>query len=81
MFKNVGIKVLTKSIILKNSLNNNIHTLNTRAKGHIMGEQKAQGIIEYGLLLAIVAVALIGVITQLKNKIEDKLKQSIEGIK
>lgn len=81
MLKNVGIKVLTKSIMIKNSLNNNIHTLNTKAKEHIMGEQKAQGIIEYGLLLAIVAVALIGVITQLKNKIEDKLKQSIDGIK
>ena len=46
-----------------------------------MSNNKAQGIIEYGLLLAVVAVALIAIITQLKNKIQSKIQEAINGIK
>ena len=44
-----------------------------KAKSHVNGDKKAQGILEYGLLFVLVALALMGPLQGLKNKIADQL--------
>ena len=44
-----------------------------KAKSHVNGDKKAQGILEYGLLFVLVALALMGPLQGLKSKISDQL--------
>ena len=81
MLKNVSINCISKIQTIKSGFLGNLKDLHKKAHAHVLSDNKAQGIIEYGLLLAVVAVALIAIITQLKNKIQSKIQEAINGIK
>lgn len=51
-----------------------------KADAHVRGEEKAQGIMEYGLILALVGLALLGGITGLKNSIQKQLQGATNSI-
>ena len=51
-----------------------------KADVHVRGEEKAQGIMEYGLILALVGLALLGGITGLKNSIQKQLQSATNSI-
>lgn len=47
-----------------------------KAKSHVNGDKKAQGILEYGLLFVLVALALMGPLRGLKDKIAGQLEKA-----
>ena len=47
-----------------------------KANSHVQGDKKAQGILEYGLLFVLVALALMGPLSNLKNKISGQLENA-----
>lgn len=50
------------------------------ARAHIKGDNKAQGILEYGLIIALVSIAVIGAVLTLKNTITEKLGKAANDI-
>lgn len=46
------------------------------AREHIKSGNKAQGILEYGLIIALVSVAVIFAVTKLKDQIVGKLEEA-----
>ena len=43
-------------------------------------EEEGQGLAEYGLILALVAIAVIGVVTALGGSLFDKFKEVVEAL-
>jgi len=50
------------------------------ARNHIKGDNKAQGILEYGLIIALVSIAVITAVTTLKNTIVERLNGAASTI-
>ena len=50
------------------------------ARNHVKTDNKAQGILEYGLIIALVSIAVIGAVLMLKNTIVEKLNGAANQI-
>ena len=69
-------KVFCKAMSYASSSRYMAKSFADKAKSHVKGDKKAQGILEYGLLFVLVALALMGPLSGLKNKIGDKLNSA-----
>ena len=69
-YRDMAIKGYTKAIAFKQSI---ITT--------ITEDKKAQGVIEYGLLLALIALALVGIMGDMRDAIAAKFQEAISMIK
>ena len=72
MFNNFSNKVVcyvqTSKFMIKNFAD--------KANNHVKGDKKAQGILEYGLLFVLVALALMKPLQGLKDKISGQLESA-----
>lgn len=50
------------------------------AREHIKGDNKAQGILEYGLIIALVSVGVIVAVMTLRNTIMERLSKASNDI-
>lgn len=66
-------KVFCKAMSYASSATYMAESFANKAKSHVNGDKKAQGILEYGLLFVLVALALMGPLKGLKDKIAGKL--------
>ncbi len=55
-------------------------TTKQRILSYVTEDKKAQGVIEYGLILALVALALVGSMDGMKNAISQKFAEAISVI-
>ena len=51
-----------------------------QARGHVLGDKKAQGILEYGIIIAVVSLGVLSAVTGVKNAIVSKLSEATKQI-
>lgn len=69
-------KISSKVVCYAQSSKYMIKNFADKASNHVKGDKKAQGILEYGLLFVLVALALMGPLSNLKDKISGQLNNA-----
>lgn len=78
--KSIGIKMASFSGSLKSNLRTRISHGIEKANMDIRKGNKAQGILEYGLIIALVSLAVLGAVQLLKNSVGTQLNKAATDI-
>ena len=78
--KDFGIKMASLSGSLKANLKTRISQGLEKANTDMRKGNKAQGILEYGLIIALVSLAVLGAVQFLKNSVSNQLSNAASQI-